>query len=48
VAGYLAGGRATLAALRAGAYDVHAARLRPGRARTLGEALLILGRDVAK
>jgi len=48
VAGYLAGGRATLAALRGGAYDVHAARLRPSRARTLGEALLILGRDVAK
>ena len=46
VAGYLAGGRATLAALRGGAYDVHAARLRPSRARTLGEALLILGRDV--
>lgn len=48
VAGYLAGGRATLAALRGGAYDVHAARLRPSRARTLGEALLILGRDVTK
>lgn len=48
VAGYLAGGRATLAALRGGAYDVHAARLRPSRARILGEALLILGRDVTK
>lgn len=43
VAGYLAGGRATLAALRAGAYDVHARRLRPSRVRTLGEALLVLG-----
>jgi squalene synthase HpnC len=43
VAGYLAGGRATLTALRAGAYDVHAARLRPSHARTLADALLILG-----
>ncbi|GAA2006883.1 squalene synthase HpnC [Catenulispora subtropica] len=43
VAGYLAGGRATLAALRDGAYDVHAAALRPSRARTLAEALTILG-----
>jgi squalene synthase HpnC len=43
VAGYLAGGRATVAALRGGAYDVHAAPLRPSRVRTLAEALMILG-----
>jgi squalene synthase HpnC len=43
VAGYLAGGRATLAALRGGAYDVNAAHLGPGRVRTFAEALMILG-----
>lgn len=43
VAGYLAGGRATVAALRGAAYDVHAAVPRPSRARTLAEALMILG-----
>jgi squalene synthase HpnC len=43
VAGYLAGGRATLAALRGGAYDVNAAHLGPGRVRTFAEALRVLG-----
>jgi squalene synthase HpnC len=43
VAGYLAGGRATVAALRGAAYDVHAAVPRPSRSRTLAEALKILG-----
>jgi squalene synthase HpnC len=43
VTGYLAGGRATLAALRAHGYDVHGTRIRPSRRRTLGEALLVLG-----
>ncbi len=44
VAGYLAGGRATLAALRADAYDVLSSAIRPRRTRTVGEALLVLGR----
>jgi len=44
VAGYLAGGRATTAALRAHGYDVLGTPIRPSRSRTLGEALLALGR----
>jgi squalene synthase HpnC len=44
VAGYLAGGRATIAALRAHGYDVFGVPIRPTRSRTLGEALLVLGR----
>jgi squalene synthase HpnC len=44
VAGYLAGGRATLDALRAAGYDVLGAPIRPRRTRTLGEALFVLGR----
>jgi squalene synthase HpnC len=47
VAGYLAGGRATLAALRAAAYDVHAAPpVRPRRRRIAAEtARAALGRS---
>ena len=44
VAGYLAGGRATLAALHGENYDVLGTDIRPGRTRTLGETLLVLGR----
>jgi squalene synthase HpnC len=39
VAGYVAGGRAALAAIAAADYDVLAATRRPGRARTLAELL---------
>ena len=46
VAGYLAGGRAALAAIEAAGYDVLAATPRPGKARTLAEltAALVRGR----
>jgi squalene synthase HpnC len=44
VAGYVAGGRAALAALRDENYDVLGADIRPRRPRTFGEALLVLGR----
>lgn len=39
VAGYLAGGRATVAALRAADHDVVAREIRPGKGRTVAEAL---------
>ena len=42
VAGYVAGGRATVAALEAGRFDVLGRRLRPGKARLAGEWLRIL------
>ncbi len=42
VAGYLAGGRAALAAIKAAEFDVLAATPRPGRARTLAELILAL------
>ena len=44
VAGYLAGGRAALAAIKAADYDVLAATPQPGRARTLGGLVLALVR----
>jgi squalene synthase HpnC len=44
VAGYLAGGRAALAAIRAASYDVLAATPKPGRAKTLTELVLALVR----
>ncbi|MFC0041766.1 squalene synthase HpnC [Actinomadura rayongensis] len=44
VAGYVAGGRATLAALDRGRHDVLGRRLRPGRARTLAGWASALGR----
>jgi squalene synthase HpnC len=44
VAGYVAGGRATLAAIEAADGDVLAATVRPGRARTAAELARALGR----
>jgi squalene synthase HpnC len=45
VLGYVAGGRATARALRRGHYDVLARQLQPTKARTLGQAaLLVVGR----
>jgi squalene synthase HpnC len=44
VAGYVAGGRATLAAIAAADHDVLAATRRPGTARTAAELLLALAR----
>ncbi|HEY9523286.1 MAG TPA: squalene synthase HpnC [Thermopolyspora sp.] len=43
VTGYLAGGRAALAVLRRGGYDVLGRRLRPGRTRLMTEWLRALG-----
>ncbi len=42
VAGYLAGGRAALAAIKTAHYDVLAATPRPGRSKTLAELVLAL------
>jgi hypothetical protein len=44
VAGYLAGGQATAAALRAAEFDVLGAVIRPGRARTVVSATRLMAR----
>lgn len=47
VAGYVAGGRAAVAAIRAAGHDVTGATPRPRPARVLGEWLWLLGRGLA-